>query len=123
MKVSSVHPIIISDNAKETVEFYAGLGFEITHDSHTIMGNPVYVIRNGEAELEIMETPTNAPNPMPAGLYGIRINVDDLDAAVEAFKQKGGTILAGPLENEWSKVYVGQDAEGINITLMKHIRR
>jgi len=123
MKISSVHPIIISDNTKKTLDFYAALGFEITHDSHTIMGGPVYVIRSGDVELEVMETPTNAPNPMPAGLYGIRINVDDLDAAVETFKQNGGTIVAEPLENEWSKVFIGKDADGINITLMKHIRR
>ncbi len=123
MKVTSVHPIIVSDNAEKLMAFYANLGFTTKHASTTTMEGPVYIIANGDVELEIMQTPENSPNPMPAGLYGLRINVDDVEAAVEAFKQNGGTILAGPFGNEWTKLYVAKDADGVNVTIMQHIRK
>jgi len=123
MEISSLHPILISDNTEKILEFYASLGFVKKHTSITDFGSPVYIIANGDAEIEIMESPKNAHFPMPNGFYGLRINVDDLDAAVEAIKQTGGTILAGPLETPYSQVFAVQDSDGNYLTIMKHIRK
>jgi len=119
MKISSMQPIIISDNTEKTLEFYSALGFTTKLTSTTEFGSPVYVVANGDVELEIMEASKNTPIPMSVGLHGLRINVDDIDAAVEAFKQNGGTILAGPFESESRKVFAALDANGNNITIMK----
>jgi len=123
MKVSSMHPIIISDNAEKTMEFYAALGFTTKHSTTMAADSPVYVIANGDVELEIMQAPKNAPVSMPAGLYGLRINVDDMDAALEAFTKNGGTIVGGPFDTEWTSVYAVKDADGNNISIMKHIKK
>jgi len=123
MKISSVHPIIISDNAEKTVEFYGALGFTTKHSTKTDFGTPVFIIANGDVELEIMEAPKNAPIPMQAGFHGLRINVDDLDAAVEAFQQNGGTVLTGHLDNGYATVVAVKDADGNNITLMQHHKK
>ncbi len=123
MKISSLHPIIISDNTEKLIEFYASLGFTKKHSSITDMGGPVYIIANDGIEIEIMETPKNPHFPMPPGLYGLRLNVDDIDAAVEGIKQKGGTILAGPLETPSTIVYAVKDADGNFLTIMKHIKK
>lgn len=121
MKINSLYPIIVSDNAEKTMEFYASIGFTTKHVTPTTNGTNVYIVANGDLEMEIMEFTENTPSPMPVGLYGFRMNVDDLDAAVETFKQNGGTIVAGPFENEWTKLYMVKDVDGNNITLMKHI--
>jgi len=123
MKISSMHPIVISDDTEKLMEFYASLGFEKKHSSITDMGGPVYIIGCDDAELEIMETPKNAHFPMPAGFYGIRLNVDDLDAAVEAIKQAGGTVLTEPLETPYTTVVAVQDVDGNYLTIMKHKRK
>jgi len=123
MKISSMHPIIISDNPEKTIEFYESLGFIKKHKSITDFGSPVYIIAYNDIEIEIMESPKNAHFPMPAGLYGLRINVDDLDAAVEAITQNGGTVLAGPLESPYATVFAVKDADGNYLTIMKHNKK
>jgi len=125
MKVSLMHPIIASDNPEKTMEFYKALGFTtIKHATSTIGRDDVYVIASGDVEMEIMKAPkTSLGGPLPAGLYGLKMNVDDIDDAVETIKKNGGTINGGPFENEWTKVYLATDAEGINIVIVKHIKK
>jgi len=123
MKVKSMYPIIVSENPAKTMEFYATLGFTKKHDLTTKMGSHVYVIANDDLEMEIMEEVSNGPAPITAGLYGFRMNVDDIDATAEAVKQNGGTIIAGPFETEVSKNLLAKDADGNNITFMQHIKK
>jgi len=52
---------------------------------------------------------------MPTGLYGLRINVDDLDAEPEIIKQNDGTIVGGSFYTEWTSVYAVKDVDGNNI--------
>jgi len=40
MKISSMHPIIISDDSKKIMEFYASLGFEKKTLQHNRYGQP-----------------------------------------------------------------------------------
>jgi len=123
MKVKSMYPIIVAENPEKVMEFYATLGFSKKHDVTTKMGSHVYVIANGDLEMEIMEAVANGPVQIPVGLYGFRMNVDDIDAAGETVKQAGGTIIAGPLEVDGVKNLLVKDAEGNNITLMQHMKK
>jgi len=123
MKISSMHPIIVTENAEKTMVFYAGLGFTTKHTTVMSADSPLYIIANGDVELEIMQVPKDKPVPMKNGLHGIRFNVEDLDAAVEAVKQSGGTVLGGPFDTEWTSVYAVKDADGNDITLLKHIKK
>jgi len=121
MKVKSMLPVIVSDNPEKTMAFYATLGFEMKHDLTTNMGSHVYIIANEDMEIELMESVNDGPYLYPAGIYGFRMNVDDIDVAVETFKQNGGTILAGPIDAATSKILIVKDTDGNNITLMQHI--
>lgn len=123
MKVKSMYPIIVSENPEKTMEFYATLGFTKKHDLITKMGTHVYVVANEDLEMEIMEAVSNGPAPITAGLYGFRMNVDDIDAAAETVKKNGGTIIAGPFEVETAKNLMVKDADGNNITMMQHIKK
>jgi len=123
MKVKSMYPVIVSDNPEKTMAFYATLGFEKKHDLTTNMGSRVYILANEELEIELMESVYDGPYIYPAGLYGFRMNVDDIDVAVEAFKQNGGTILAGPIDAATSKLLIVKDVDGNNITIMQHINK
>jgi len=121
MKVKSLYPIIASENPAETIEFYKKLGFEIKHDAVTKMGSHVYVLNCGDLEIEVMETVSNGPVTINAGLYGFRMNVNDIEAAAEELKQEGATIIAGPIETANGKNLLIKDSQGINITLIEHI--
>jgi len=125
MKVKSLYPIIAADNPQETIEFYKNLGFEIKHDATTKMGTHIYVLSCDDLEIEVMETISEGKGPVtiPAGLYGFRMNVDDIEAATEELKQKGATIIAGPIETESGINLLLKDNQGINITLIKHIKK
>jgi len=123
MKVKSMYPIIISENVEKTMAFYATLGFSKKHDVTTEMNSHVYVIANEDLEMEIMEAVKNGPLSLPTGLYGLRMNVDDINAAAEAVKKSGGTIIAGPVELGTAINLIIKDADGNNITLMQHIKK
>ncbi len=123
MKVSSIHPILISDNVEKLREFYASIGFATKHTSITDFGTPVHIVATDTADIELMESPKNPHFPMPTGLYGLRINVDDLEAAVEAIRQNGGEILTGLLETPYAKVYAAKDADGNYLTIMQHNKK
>jgi len=120
MKISSLHPIIVTDNAEKTMEFYASLGFAQKHATTMAADSPLYIIACGDVELEIMQRPKNEPVPMQPGFFGIRMNVDDPEAALEAIKQNGGTVVGGPFDTEWTTAYAVKDVDGNNITILKH---
>jgi len=123
VKVKSMYPIIVTENPEKTLEFYEALGFTKKHDLPTKPGTHVYVVANGDMEMEIMESIDNGPASMPAGLYSLRMNVDDLDAAAELVKQKGGTIVAGPFETFVGKNLMIKDADGNDIIFIQHIKK
>jgi len=123
MKVKSLYPTIVSENPEKIMEFYKTLGFEKKHDLTTQVGGHVYVVANGDLEIEIMEAVDNGPISLPTGIYGLRMNVDDMDVAIETLKQNGGTIMAGPFETPISKNLMAKDVDGNNITLIQHIKK
>jgi len=123
MKVKSLYPIIAADKPEETIAFYKNLGFEVKHDATTKMGSHVYVLSNGELEIEVMESVSGGPVTVPAGFYGFRMNVDDIDEAGEVIKQAGATVIAGPIETNVGKNLFIKDNQGIDITLVQHIKK
>jgi len=123
MKVKSMYPSIVSENVEKTMGFYAALGFTKKHDLTTTLGSHVYVIANEDIEIEIIEAVNNGPIPIPTGLYGLRMNVDDIDSAVETFKQNGGTLVAGPFDTIGSKNLFTKDVDGNNLTFIQHINK
>ncbi len=123
MKTNSLYPIIVSDNPEKTIEFYKTLGFEQKHDAVTLKGSHVYVLNNGDMELEVVEQVKGGPADMPVGMYGMRMNVSDIDEAFKELQEKGCTIVAPPFETSVGKNMLIKDNNGINITLIQHIKK
>jgi len=83
------------------------------------MGSHVYVLNNGDMQIEIMEHVANWSLDMPVGMYGIRMNVSDIDEAFKELQEKGCTIVMPPFESApGNKNMLIRDPDGINITLM-----
>jgi len=123
MNVKSLYPIIVTDNPEETISFYEGLGFSRKHNMAAPAGPHVYVLNNGDMEIEIIENPKNGPMNFTPGLYGFRMNVNDIDEAFNELKEKGCTIVTPPIETAVGKNMMIRDDQGINITLIQHIKK
>jgi len=123
MKIKSLYPTIVTENPEKTMEYYATLGFTKKHDLVTKMGSHIYVIANNDLQIEIMEAVKDGPFPIPLGFSGFRMNVDDINDAIEATKKNGGTIIAGPIETPVSINLITKDVDGNNITFMQHIKK
>jgi len=121
MKVKSLYPIIVSDNPERTIRFYKSLGFDLKHDAYTPAKNHIYVLSNGDMEIEIDELTDDGLLPMTPGLYGFRMNVDDIDNAYSELKENGWKIVLPPTEIGVGKGMAIQDDQGVNINLIKHI--
>jgi len=124
MKVNSLYPIIVSENPEKEIQFYQMLGFEKKHDVVTELGSHVYVLSNGDLEMEIMEQVINGPLDMPVGAYGMRMNVPDIEEAYQELQEKGYTVMCPPIETKTGNrnLFV-KDADGVNITLVQHIKK
>jgi len=123
MKVNSLYPTIVSEHPEETIAFYKNLGFDVKHDAVTLKGGHVYVLSCDEMELEIVEGRKDGPVALPAGLYGLRMNVSDIDAAYEELKEKGCTVIVPPFETTVGKNMMIRDDQGITISLVQHIKK
>jgi len=121
MKVKSLYPTIVSENIEKALDFYKGLGFTVKHTVTTKANTHVYVLSCDDAEFELMEK-VEQLNITP-GLYGIRMNVDSIDEALNELKEKGYEIVAGPIETPSGKNLLIKDGDGNNITLIQHIKK
>jgi len=121
MNVNSLYPTIVTENPEQTIRFFNNFGFEQKHDAHTLFNSHVYILSNGDMEIEIVEQLKDSPISLPLGLFGLRMNVKDIDEAYNELKEKGCTIVRPPFETALGKNMMLQDEQGINITLIQHI--
>ena len=120
MKTKAFYTAIATDKLDETVRFYCDiLGFEVKHTVETKMESHVVVLENGEGgKIDIIETPG-----IPGRFHALRTNTDDIDAAVAECKEKGCTIIAGPVEIGTGKALIVKDPNGVLIDITQHIRK
>jgi len=123
MKTKSLYPIIVSEQPEKAIQFYKILGFEQKHDAVTLKGSHVYVLNNGDMEIEIVERVPGGPVEMPVGMFGMRMNVSDIDEAFKELQEKGCTIVTPPFETSVGKNMMVRDADGVTITLIQHIKK
>ena len=123
MKINSVNPVIIWDNADKVVSFYENsLGFHVVHNGRFFsQDDPEGKIRVLENEagfridiirLESQKTPT----------HGIRMNVEDLDEILAVYEAEGFSVYRGPVIVDNSKrVLVAKD-NGEPVMVFQHIK-
>jgi len=125
MKVKSLYPILVVEDLEAAKGFYCGtMGFQVKHDLTRKDGGHVLVLCNEQGlEIEVMEQSKSDAMHFETGLYGLRINVDNIETAMEELKAQGCEILTGILDTEVSKNLLIRDKNGVNITLMQHIKK
>jgi len=124
MKVNSLYPTIVSEDPNKTIQFYKTMGFEVKHDAVTALGSHVYVLSNGALEIEILEHVAGGPVELPVGFYGMRMNVSDIDEAYQELQAQGCTVVKPPFETKTGNMNMMiKDADGVNITLIQHIKK
>jgi len=126
MKTKSLYPYIITDKYEETVRFYVdSLGFQIKHD-HVREGDGGHIaVLTNEAgcDMEVMERPACGPEKLGTIDFGLRMNVDDLEAACRELQEKGCRMEDAIQDIPLGKIAVVIDPSGTSITLIQHIRK
>jgi len=118
---------IVTEDYEKTLEFYTGLmGFKEIHHVDVPTGR-ICVIENGAgSRLEIMELKqVDLPEPIKGkpGFKALRTNVSDLAAAVDEFNAAGAKIVFGPVNTSTGKAVIVEDPNGVQITVMQHIKK
>lgn len=126
MKITSFNPLIITKDAEETVKLFETLGFEKRHHTEGTSAN------DSDYDSIRMKSPdgfyvdiTQNLN-IPATIIAIRMNVDDLDEAVELLTSRGFSNPFGAdnvvHETKSSKSVFLRSPSGFFITVIKHIK-
>lgn len=122
MKISSICPLIVSPKADELIKIFEELGFEAAHVKSDIEGgqniNTDMKDANGN-RIDIAST-----EHLEKDLTSIKINVDNLEEALEFFKSKGFINTRGEkiTETSSSKDTFLISPSGLGITLSEHLK-
>jgi len=123
MNTKSLYPYIITDKYEETLRFYTeSLGFRMKHDHVRVDGGHIAVITNAAGnDMEIMEQLHAGPEKLYTVSHGLRMNVDDLEAACRELEEKGCRVEGEIQDIPLGKIAVITDPNGMCITLIQHI--
>ncbi|MBO2465733.1 VOC family protein [Actinomadura violacea] len=114
MTVRRVMPVFRSEAAGENSEFYGVLGFEEVMDHGWIM-----TLASPEvpaAQVSFMSADRTAPvNP------DISVEVDDVDAAYAAMRERGAEIVHPLQDEEWGvRRFFVRDPDGRVVNVLSH---
>lgn len=127
MKTKNFYSIIVAKDYEKTIEFYETLGFSKKHEVSRPFGKVCVIENEAGALLEIMQqTSEDTPKELQMkepGFVGMRTNVDDIEAAIEEFKAIGATIITGPIEMSVGRGAIIRDPNGVQITVIQHIKK
>ena len=87
MKITTFNPMIVTRNPEPVIELFESLGFERRHTKAGVSDQDVTDVRMKDANGFYVDVAqwANAPQDMTL----IRINVDNLDEAIELFMSRG----------------------------------
>lgn len=125
MRITSFDPAIATTQPDSVVELFEALGFEKRHrkEGVTVFNREDTVIRMenpDEFHVDVVRT-----NPMATNdVAGIRMNVDDFDAAYELLKGHGFTNAYGDetVVTKSSKSALMVSPSGFVICIIQHIK-
>ncbi|QUH03180.1 VOC family protein [Saccharopolyspora erythraea] len=114
MAVRRVMPVISSETARESKEFYGLLGFEevMNHGWIVTMASP----STPAAQVSFMSHDKTAPvNP------DMSVEVDDVDAAYAAMRDSGAEIVHPLQDEEWGvRRFFVRDPNGRVVNVLSH---
>lgn len=122
IKISSIYPIYFckKENLEMTISLFSELGFEKLHHFKYDDYSEGYVLGNDtRSKMDIF---TNSFIDAKEGLYGLRINVIDLDETISYIKKIGFEIQSDVFVNETNKSIFAKNPNGMNCYIVEHIK-
>jgi predicted RNA binding protein YcfA (HicA-like mRNA interferase family) len=122
MKITSITPLIVSQNAEDIIKVMEALGFEKIHRKTDIEGGQNVNVDMKDANGNRVDVASS--KNVPKDLLSIKINVDDFDEAYDFFISRGFINTRGDKVTETSSsrdTYLISPS-GFAITLTQHIK-
>lgn len=122
IKISSVYPMYYSkkENLDKTISSFIDLGYEKLHHFKYDDNSEGYVLGNDAGSK--MDVFANPGVDAQEGLYGMRINVDNLDEAINFTKNAGYQILSDVIVNKSNRSIFTKNPNGMNCYFIEHIK-
>lgn len=122
MKITAMYPICASnnENIEKDVKALMDEGFEQKHKFVDEYGNYGYILEN-EANCRV-DVFVNSALTDARGLFGTRINVDNLDEAIEHFKASGFVIESDVFKTDTNRSVFAKSASGAKCYIIEHIK-
>ena len=125
MKITTFTPFIDTAHADELVKLFGEMGFERRHTKQGIeiadREDTVFRMKDpGGFYLDILQSKAGAQSDT----VGIRMNVDDFDAACELLRQHGFTNAFGDdiVATKSSRAAMMVSPSGFRISVIQHIK-
>ena len=123
MKITSFNPVIMTTDKPGAIKLFEGLGFSRKHTKNGLDEREdivsVRMENEGGFHVDIVETKN-----IKQDAVGIRMNVDDFDAAVEFLQSRGfRPTTKDPVVDATSKSFGMLSPTGYQIGLVHHIKK
>lgn len=126
MKITTFNPQVITNHLEEVTGLFEALGFEHRHtpSGTGASGNAYTDCRMKDANGFYVDVAVTAAQ-LPKDMTGIRMNVDDFDAAYRLLTDRGFKPSNGnpPTETDSSRGLLMVSPSGFGIVLVKHIKK
>ena len=122
MIIKSVYPVLITRDVQKALDIFTETGFKVLHRIDGIFGseNVSYVLGN---ELNERVDIIYSKNEDDKERHSIRMNVDNLEDAIEQFAKYGYKTIHGPYENDSMKCVVLESSEHFTLMVVEHKRK
>jgi lactoylglutathione lyase len=118
--------VLFAADAAKTADFYRAIGLELEHEHHGL-GPVHFAIELGPVHFAIYAADAGgrAPARRAAGSSFPGFYVESLDAATEALRQAGATVLSEHEQMPWGCRVVVEDPDGraVEVNDRTHCRR
>ncbi len=122
MKVTSFYPMYYANDLESTLKhFTEDLGFTVRHHLQQAPGPNLYVLENNGYRVDVFNFISDEVR-QKEGFYAIRINVDDIDEAINNYQSWGYKIIVPARSLTKTKFATMEDDNGSRVFLFQHIK-
>lgn len=122
MIIKSVYPVIITKDTQKSLDIFTEAGFTILHKNEGLFGskNISYVLGN---DLNQRVDIVYSENVDEKEIHSIRMNVDNLEGAIEHFAKFGYVPIQGPYDSDSMKSVLLGTPEHLTVMIFEHKRK
>lgn len=117
MNIQVKYATIIVGDMEASIRFYKDvMGFDIDSEYNPQPDTQIILMKGqGGAMVELIKN-----TQYDTGFYSVGMDVEDLNATIEALKAKGVTITLGPIPTLVGSLAFTEDPNGVKIALIEH---